>query len=169
MKKGDIVFAQGKGLIGKTIRFFDKGKFSHVAIAVSDKHVIEADYDTSVAITVFDPREYSYIEIIDLNLTEDERNKVVDIGIKYIGRRYDYLQLIWYVFKKIFRLKGRNLFNNPKNMICSELVWRILDEMGVIKELDLNGIHYGIDLTPNQLYDLLKHVSKNKRLKISTR
>jgi hypothetical protein len=161
VERGQIVFCHGKGLLSKIISWFDgNGKFSHVAIAVSDKHVLETDITTNCRINVFNPKDYNYIEIIDLGLTDKDKDKIIHIGLKYIGARYDYIQLIWYVLKRFFKVKGKNRFNNPKNLICSELVWIILGELGILDELGLDTVPHGIDLTPNQLYDLLKYVSK---------
>lgn len=159
MKKGDIVFCQGKGLMGSLIRFFDKGKWSHVAIAISNRYVLESDYDTSVAILPFDRSEYSKIEVFDLGLTMKQRERVGRIGAGLVGRRYDYPQILWYAISKIFGIKGRNRLNHPDYYICSELVYFVLREAGILKELGIEDIR-GTDLTPNQLYDLVKYVSK---------
>ena len=66
LKKGDIVFVQGKGFISRFIRLIDNGRFSHVAIALSDARVIEADVDTKVAIRHFNEDNYNEVEVIDL-------------------------------------------------------------------------------------------------------
>ena len=160
MNTGNLVFVQGKGIISKIIRFFDEGDYSHVAIAVDYDTVIEADVNTKVVCREFVPDKYSKITIMDLGLTPDEAMRVVDEAQKLIGKRYDYKQLIWYGLKRLFNLEGRNRFNNPKNIICSELVFIVLSEAGILDELGIKYDHIvGIDLTPNELYDLVKFVS----------
>lgn len=161
MKKGDIVFLQGKGFISRIVRFFDGGgKFSHVAIAVSDTRVIEADIGTRVSVRPFERNNYNIIEVVDLGLSINKRREVVNSAMKMIGVKYDYVQLIWYGLKRLFKVKGKNRLNNPKYVICSELVFIALDEIGVLKELGINISHKeGIDLSPNELYDLVKYVS----------
>jgi hypothetical protein len=160
VRRGDIVFVQGKGLISKLIRLFDKGKYSHCSIAVSDSRVVEADYDTKVAVRPLDRDKYNAIDIIDLGLKPEQRRNIYNASMKYIGKRYDYVQILWYVLRSIFHLKGRNKFNNPNHMICSELVFLVLDEIGALKDLGIKeNIDRGIDLTPNELYDLVKYVS----------
>lgn len=160
MNTGNIVFVQGKGIISKLIRCIDKGEYSHVAIAVDYDYVIEADVDTKVACRFFNPDKYSKITVMDLGLSEEEAMRVVEEALALVGTRYDYLQLVWYGLRKIFNLKGRNRLNNPKNVICSELVFIVLSKLGILDEL---GIEYnyleGIDLTPNELCDLVKYVS----------
>ncbi|MFI8671848.1 hypothetical protein ACIGIJ_18515 [Bacillus paranthracis] len=164
MKRGDIVFVQGKGIISNIVRYFDNnGKFSHCAIAVSEDKVIEANINIKVAIRDFDNSEYDYVEVIDLGLTDEQRLAVYNRSLKYIGTRYDYIQTIWYGLKKIFHLNGNNFLNNPKNLICSELIYVVLEEAGILRDLGINETYrHGIDLTPNQLYDLVKYISKNR-------
>ncbi|MGP0689813.1 YiiX/YebB-like N1pC/P60 family cysteine hydrolase [Priestia aryabhattai] len=160
MRRGDIVFVQGKGIISSFVRYFDRGTFSHCAIAVSDSRVIEANYDTKVAVRPLEKDKCNVIEVIDLGLKPEQRRNIYNASMKYVGKRYDYTQILWYVLRKVFHLKGRNRFNNPNHMICSELVFLVLDEIGALKDLEIKeSIDRGIDLTPNELYDLVKYVS----------
>lgn len=170
MRRGDVVFVQGKGIISRIIRYFDEGKFSHCAIVASHDKAIEADYNTRVALRRFQKSKYNIIEVIDLGLTWDQRSSVYKSAMGHIGKRYDYVQLLWYMIRKVFRVKGHNRLNNPKHLICSELVFLVLDEMGVLDELKIRDSFFrGIDLTPNELYDLVRYVAKSKPLKIPTR
>lgn len=164
MKKGDIIFVQGKSLISKLIRYFDnEGTFSHVAIAIDDDRIVEVDVDTKVAINHLDKSKYSVIEVLDLGLTPNERREVVYEAFKLLGTKYDYIQLLWYVLRKLFNLKGKNRLNNPKYVICSELVFKIFNKSGILIELGLSKTYKnGQDLTPNELYDLVKYVSKRQ-------
>lgn len=161
VKQGDIVFVQGKGITSKIVRLVDKGIFSHVAIAVSENNIIEADVGSKVAVVPFDKSEYNVIEVVDLGLTEHQRRMVYNCSMKYVGTRYDYLQLIWYVLRKMFHLTGENKLNNPNNMICSELVYVVLNEARVLDDLGIKeSFRNGNELTPNELYDLVKYVSE---------
>lgn len=162
MKRGDIIFVQGKGIISKAVRFFDgDGTYSHVAIAISDKHVVEADYDTKVAVRLFDKDKYAVIDIIDLGLTHEQRNAIYEEALEMVGTKYDYISLLWYMLRKVFKLGDKNLLNNPNNVICSELVYLVLDKAGILDELGIkDSIRNGIDLTPNELFDLVMFASK---------
>lgn len=162
MRRGDIVFVQGKGIISRMIRFIDKGTFSHCAIAISESRVIEADVDTKVAVRPFDKNEYNLVEVIDLGLTAKQRREVYEASMKMVGTKYDYIQLLWYGLRKLFNLNGKNRLNNPKYVICSELIFLVLDEIGVLEELGIEDtFNKGSDLTPNELYDLVRFVGKN--------
>lgn len=171
MKCGDIVFMQGKGIVSNAIRLFDKGKFSHCAIAVSSNKIVEAQYMTKVSIVTFDPSQYNYYEVVDLSLTKEQRNRVLTASLNLVGRRYDYFQILWYVLKDILHLKGDNRFNNPNNLICSELAYVVLEQTGVMHMLGepRDGTFRGIDLTPNQLYDLLRYLCLNRESQKITR
>jgi hypothetical protein len=160
MKCGDVIFVQGKGLLPWLIRLFDRGKFSHVCIAMNATDVIEAQYNELVSIKPFDKSLYKYKEVIDLGLTQDQKSAVYQASLKLIGRRYDCLQDLWYVLKDVFHLRGVNFLNNKEDMICSELVYTILDVTGIWEELNVRECSVrGVDLTPNQLYDLVKYLS----------
>lgn len=138
MKAGDVIFVRGTSFISRIVRFFDKGEFSHVAIAVSDYYVIETNWNMKSRIVPF---HYEDFELIELNLTEYQRWRVPVIAKKYEGRMYDYLQVIGYIFK--------SRLNNPRHLICSELVYNILSEVGYVRDERLR------DITPNELYTLL--------------
>lgn len=138
MKAGDIVFVRGTSIISKIVRFFDKGKFSHVAIAVNENEVIESNWNMRSKIVKFHYKDY---ELTHLNLTDLQRQRIPVIAKKYEGKWYDYLQVISYIFT--------SRLNNPRHLICSELVYNILSEVGYVNDkLDM-------DITPNELYEIL--------------
>jgi hypothetical protein len=138
LRAGDIVFIRGTSFISRIVRLFDKGKFSHVAIAVSDSEVIETNWNMKSKIVPFHYEDY---EIIPLDMTANQRRRIPVVAKMYEGRMYDYLQVIAYIFK------GR--LNNPRHLICSELVYNILSEVGYMNDESLR------DITPNELYALL--------------
>lgn len=142
MQPGDIVFVRGTSFISKLIMKYDKGNFSHVAIAVSDTHVLEAQSYTKSRIVPIYFKDY---EVIDLGLTDEERQLVVDNSKLLVGRSYDYLQILSILFK----LK----LNNVNSLICSELVVLMLMELDIV---DMDEYFELINYTPNQLYNYLK-------------
>lgn len=139
MRAGDIVFVRGKSPIATLIRLFDKGSFSHVAVAVSETHIIEAEWDTKARIAKM---EYDDFEIIDLGLTDKQRDIIVHEGIDLVGMWYDYLQIVGYIF---FKDMG-----SPKSLICSELAYILLNKVGI----DIKDRH----IKPNELYKRLKSI-----------
>jgi len=143
MKAGDIVFVRGHNPISYAVRLMDKGSFSHVALAVSPTHVIEAEYSTRVRIC---PIHYKDFEVVDLNLTEEQRDDIVHGGIQAVGKWYDYIQILGYV------LSRKTFLGSPNALICSELVYELLS--GV-------GINMGNPfIKPNEMYELVKKYQK---------
>jgi hypothetical protein len=136
MKAGDILFVRGDSLLSSAIRLFDKGEFTHVAVAVSETHILEAQYFTKTRIT---PIYFEDYEIVRLDLPEHE---LLKISIQLVGKWYDYLQIVGYMLDK--------KTNNPNQLICSEVVATVLYQLGEIE--DYNKVK---DLTPNELYQYL--------------
>jgi hypothetical protein len=67
MKAGDLIFVRTKGVLPTLIRFFDKGRFNHVAIAYSETQILEVDFDTSVRIV---ENPYDDIEVVSIPLKD---------------------------------------------------------------------------------------------------
>lgn len=155
MQAGDIVFVRGKGFVSNLIRFFDKGEFTHVSIAVSPTSVIESQRFVKTQIV---PMDYQDYEILRFPMTSEQREQCIVEAHRLVGARYDYAQIFWYLAKKLFRLKNVHRNNNPNTLICSELVSRILYAVGLVEESDTL-----YELTPNQLYDYLQYLMKNRR------
>jgi hypothetical protein len=150
MKCGDIIFVRGKGILPSLIKHFDHGEFSHCCIALSENVILEAQYNTKSIITPFTYDDY---EIVSLELTEEQRRKVLELGVDLVGHNYDYLE-IWSIFLREVWNKKLKINNSPKNYICSELVEVLLSEVGVIPQ-DKNLR----DMTPNELFTYLKSVT----------
>lgn len=162
MRKGDIVFIKGSSVITRIITKIDKmsngdnGEYSHVAIAISDKHMIEANYNQKVSIVNLDKQmpSISKLKVIDLKLTQQERESVYQNSIKYLDKRYDYLQIVTLLFNRLF---GFRLINNKKRFICSELVVSAMNDSGLLEGYDCEKLS---DMTPNQLYEFILRYSK---------
>ncbi|WP_161513222.1 YiiX/YebB-like N1pC/P60 family cysteine hydrolase [Bacillus sp. AIIW2] len=154
MMAGDIVFVNGNTPISRIVKLIDGGRFSHVAVAVSETHIIEAQYFTKVRIT---PLKYRDFEVVSVNLSDEQRDKIVHLGIQLVGKWYDYLQVFWYFFNKLLSLDFRGVWNSKNNLICSELVDRLLSQVGYIPENLFLG-----DVTPSELYEYLKKIDLRK-------
>lgn len=150
MQTGDLVFVRGHSLLSRLITLFDKGKWSHVAVAVSDTEIIEAAYFTKVRIRKMEYKDY---EIAPMNLTFEEQKTIVELAKKLEGKWYDYKQILWYVLRNLFKVEKSPFWNNPNDLICSELVFILYSSIGKT---------YGDSfVTPNELY----HIITNNREK----
>lgn len=153
MKTGDIIFVKGNSPISWLVRLFDKGSFSHVALCMSHNGnaILEAQYYKKSRIVPFSFTNY---EIVDLGLSDSQRERVQELGLNLIGHPYDYKQ-IWSYFLRGVWNKKLKIYNSPSNYICSEIISIILQDIGVIpKEQQLR------DKTPNQLYQYLRSMKR---------
>jgi len=153
MKAGDIIFIRSNSITSKIIRIIDGGPYSHVAVAVSNTHILESLYFTKVRITEM---EYKHFEVIDLGLTKEQRDQIVHMGIELVGRWYDYLQVLWYFIDAFIKLNSKKIWNSKNNLICSELVYILLHGVGYLPE----DTYFG-NITPHELYYLLKGMVKS--------
>lgn len=149
MKTGDIVFIRGNSWISKLIRMLD-GEFSHLAIVLSDKGtVLEAQRFTKSRIVPF---YFDNYEIVDLGLSQEQRDKLLKLSVDLVGYRYDYKQILGILWSKLFKTKR---YNNPNNMICSELLVYLLFQLDWFD--NPSEAEYLLDATPNEIYSYLNN------------
>jgi hypothetical protein len=146
MQTGDIIFVRGHNWISNAIKVFDKGQFSHVAIAVSSTHIFEAQGNTKTRIVKMNYKDY---EIVRLPMTEKERQQVIAITNHMLNIDYDYMQIAGIVFNDLFG-SSRKIFNNPRLLICSEAVDDILSQLN-----RKDFVSWNRDITPNELFEQL--------------
>ncbi|HET6872157.1 MAG TPA: hypothetical protein VFH42_04130 [Sporolactobacillaceae bacterium] len=148
MRAGDVIFERGSGFLADTIRYFDDGPYSHVAIAVSDTEILEAQFGVRSRIV---PLYFYDYEIIDCGFTDAQRERIKENANRLVGKKYDYLQIAWYVLRKWLGLKGHNFLNNPAMLICSECVFDDLELSHVLG----HTLYINSDVTPNELFNYL--------------
>jgi len=135
VKPGDLVFVRGSSVISDAIRFFDKGEFSHVAVAVSPTHIIEAQYSTRVRIV---PMAYRDVEIVQLSIDPVKEMTLLKTAIQHCGKPYNFKAIL------SLMLRRKVSMGNSNGFICSELVTSILTEIGLWSDSVL--------ISPNELY-----------------
>ena len=145
MKAGDLVFVRTKGIIPSIIRYFDKGKFNHVAIAYSETQILEVDFDSCVRIVTL---PYEDVEVVPIPLKDI--TLLENFGKKYIGKKYDFGQIFRIWVRLVFGFKWLNRYNNAREVICSELAGEYLQCIG----LAYKGEEL---LAPNELYKDIKN------------
>lgn len=164
MKKGDIVFIKGNSLISKAITKLDKmsngddGKYSHVAIAVSNKHILQAEYSSKVSVvrldTLINEGKVNDYEVVDLKLDTLQREYLYRASMTHVGKSYDYLLIFSFLLNKLL---GFKLINNKNRFICSELVISSMNKADLLKGYDTDKL---IDMTPNELYEFINEYNR---------
>lgn len=123
MRAGDVIFVKPSGLLSGLVAKIDGSPFSHVAMAVSETHIVEAQAFTRSRITPITERETL---ILDLGLTDEQRDTIQDYAIAATGKWYDYSLIAGYFFRNVLKLDFKALWNSQNNLICSELVAGLL-------------------------------------------
>jgi hypothetical protein len=78
-------------------------------------------------------------------LSDEEKNKALEIAINLTGKWYDYFHALGYLFN--------SKYNNPNTLICTEVVGQMLFRLGLIDNLESYE-----NMKPNELYRKLKGV-----------
>jgi hypothetical protein len=151
MQAGDLIFVRQTGIISDIIRAVDKGEFDHVAIAVDDKRILEAQYNTKVHII---DNPYTDYEVVSLRLGDKAR--VEEFAQLYLGKHYDFPEIIRIFFRIELGVNWLKKFNDDKAVVCSELTGDYLEYVGIAKK--------GEELlAPNELYNSVKVLLGEKR------
>jgi hypothetical protein len=162
-----VIFTADNKIIGYIIRWFTKiswikqCRVSHAALRYGRD---EANWMVESNERGFVPNWFPYFvkksnnikqfEVIGID--EDLLEKIVDEQIdKWIYKSYDYgnllgfmLIIIWY---KITGKKIKNFFSWPKFFICSEVIYRIFEEVKKQTGIDYMGIHDAETIFPEEL------------------
>ena len=148
MKPGDVIFMKPETFIGRMVTRIDGGPYSHVAIAVSDTHIVEAQ---GFRFSRIWPVYGHEVLVVDLGLTEEQRIDIVKNAISVTGRWYDYPVIIGYFLKNVFNWEIKALWNSQNRLICSELVSTLLLSVGYVGAKEL----YHKNISPRELLEVL--------------
>jgi len=133
IKRGDIIFSSPTSWLFKFIQYWTRDKWCHVAIVVDivDSHifVVEAlPFGIDVNDLVWYEKEKKDFIVYRLKKLNDELiNKIISHTLKFIGSGYDFLALGNFLLAK-------PLLGSKKRYYCSELIYRILTYLKLIKK-----------------------------------
>lgn len=149
MEVGDVVFYRPKSLISFCIAKLTGSPYSHVALVVGDGTIIEANrfIKSRVVSFTFNSEEHALYRIE--GLTSEQKRSIVLEALALQGMRYDYGQIIGFLFRLLFKWNRDGLFDRANMLICSELIDRVFDSVGIPRK----GFTQVGDVTPQ---DLLK-------------
>lgn len=153
MEVADVVFFRHTdNFISKAIALLTSSEFTHVGLITSvdgenKGTIIEADrfIKTRRREFEFDPSLHALYRVP--NLTDRQKRDIVSFALTMEGARYDYLQVIGFFIRLVFKLNIGNLFNRSNYLICSELIDKAYYTSGVPRNsvLDIG------DVLPNDL------------------
>lgn len=129
---GDIVLVKGTGFLSRCVRFFTNSQYSHVAMLVTEKHIIEANWYKKANIVEFKYNPKT-MEIYRLKGGLDENQKKILLLHAYdmLNSYYDYFQIFGYVIGSLIGKQYINPFNSSALVICSELIDRAYLSIGI--------------------------------------
>lgn len=148
MRAGDVIFMKPVNFIGRMVTRIDGGPYSHVAIAVSSTHIVEAQGFRRSRIW---PVYGKDVLVIDLGLTDEQREQIVENAISITGRWYDYKLIAGYFLRNVFKWEIKALWNGKNNLICSELVASLLLSVGYKGAREF----YHENVSPRELLEIL--------------
>jgi cell wall-associated NlpC family hydrolase len=145
MRAGDVLFIRGTSPVSVLIRWLTKSPYTHVALALGDGRIIEADRFIRTRI-----RKLTDADVFDVHRLQDvdreTLNLVCMVARSYEGLRYDYLQVLGQLLRLAFGWQ-EPLFNRKNRFICSELIDVSFMASGVPR---LHRDHVG-NLSPGEL------------------
>lgn len=122
---GDIILYRGKGILSKLVCFFTKSKYSHVSMMISNRHIIEANWNkkSNISNFKFNPKRMEVYRFKD-GLSAEQQISIVQDSYDFLNKYYDYGQIFGYILEFFTGKRKKNPFNSSSKLICSELVDR---------------------------------------------
>ena len=123
MRKADILVVSGQGLESDVIKLVTNSKYSHVALAINDKQVIEAT-PYGVKINSLDEyRDIAYVVMRPiLPLTGEQADMVVANALTYERIPFNWLEIVWAGITTLLHIKWKNPFFSTRALDCVGLV-----------------------------------------------
>lgn len=157
LKQFDIIFHKGRTPIARIIRGLTKSSYSHCAFCLDDLHLLQLDWKTPVTIShlVYPIGQYDVYRL-KVDLTEDEKEKVVSFMRDRISTTYDWKLIFSRFFNILF---GIPIVSSKKKYNCDELI------VDALRSVSVNLIDDDIKMTPDTLSksDLIYKVSVNNK------
>jgi uncharacterized protein YycO len=130
VREGDLLLVRGgDNLQDRIIRFGTHSVWTHVAVFVGEKLIVEA-LSSGISIGRSDRYDPNRSLAIDTNLSDEHRRSIGEFALSRVGERYGSGQiaaitLAWLTHGKLF-------FGVDNTETCSSLVARCLEHAGLI-------------------------------------
>lgn len=130
---GDIVLYESGTWIGKMVSRITDYPYSHVALAVSEDEVIEANSFIKSRKVKFADTKYKRVIILRYkdNLSQKQKDIIVRESEELIGKNYDYFGIFILMIKYMLGFEIKYANNNTNSLWCSELVDFVYDKIKI--------------------------------------
>lgn len=129
LETGDLIMEKGTGIIDWGVKKVTNSEYSHVALVYDYPLIIQSHLLSGVHITNIDEIGEYDVYRYKGGLSKSQKKIVKESSIQYLGIDYDLFQIFGYLWTAIF--EGRNKFNNPNLIICSELVDLVYNKLKI--------------------------------------
>jgi len=116
----NIVFYKGTSLVSRIIRFLTHGNYSHCAMVIGRFSLLQLDWKTPVTIKFLEYKVNTYdIYELTFELTDDEKEQLLDFMRKRINTSYDWKFIISRGFNLTFNTR---IIHSKEKYNCDELI-----------------------------------------------
>jgi cell wall-associated NlpC family hydrolase len=148
MKPGDVLFYKGASLIARIIAAVTRSSYTHVALAVGDGQIIEADRFIKTRIRTLQPDEQYDVYEFE-GITDETREKLVTAALTLVDYPYDYRQIVRNFIRLVFK-RNASFIEAQNAVICSD----IIDVPAYIAGVKRNNVRPVGDCTPAELLEV---------------
>jgi hypothetical protein len=144
----DILFYKGDSFISKLIKKETGSQYSHVALVLDDKHLVEIDrsYNLKINHIGYSKKDFDVYRI-DENITRGQHRIMMDYVYKTLNSQYDYVEIIDILLLKAF---NTTLMSDQNKFICSTWINACFSQVGI----QLSSMEYPTpqDLISDKIY-----------------
>ena len=114
-----IAAYRGKSLISKAICWQTRSPYSHIAVMLSEREIVEAWHSPSL-VRMIDSLSTGHtpgtkVDIFEIDISSEQSLKLRDFLLSQVGKKYD--------FGSVLRFLSRRNKDNPEKWFCSELAF----------------------------------------------
>ena len=137
-------YTKDSGFIAKAINWWCHSEYYHAELILGNSWISATPKEGIYVnkLRPLDHTKYEYLELPELEISQEVYNNIWDYINKQISPKYDTLGLFWN------QVLGFSFYN--KEWFCSELIAEILILLGYKKLYGTNGAEY----SPQDLYDI---------------
>lgn len=126
--KADILACWSNTWVDRLIRTVVGEDITHIAIKVSDTMIMESTW-LGTQLSPIAIRGGNYYVLRCPELTEKQREKIVEFVLESVNKKYDFKLFIGIGLNRLFGL--RTNWDNPTKYICVELILEAYKSVGI--------------------------------------